>query len=239
MHIHFVIHEAFEAPGVYLTWAQQHHYQITYSRVYLGELLPKDIKDIDLLIIMGGPQSPATSIDECPYYDSKAEQQLIYDAIQANKMVLGVCLGAQLIGQALGANYEHSPEKEIGKYPITMTQSGQNHPLFSHFDSQLDVGHWHNDMPGLTADAVILAHSEGCPRQIIAYSDRVYGFQCHLEFTTEIIEMLISNTLNDLRHATKYRFVDTVETLRSHDYSDMNQKLYVFLDKLVAMYKSK
>ena len=194
---------------------------------------------IHFVIIMGGPQSPATSIDECPYYDSKAEQQLIYDAIQANKMVLGVCLGAQLIGQALGANYEHSPEKEIGKYPITMTQSGQNHPLFSHFGSQLDVGHWHNDMPGLTADAVILAHSEGCPRQIIAYSDRVYGFQCHLEFTTEIIEMLISNTQNDLRHATKYRFVDTVETLRSHDYSDMNQKLYVFLDKLVAMYKSK
>ena len=94
-------------------------------------------------------------------------------------------------------------------------------------------------MPGLTADAVILAHSEGCPRQIIAYSDRVYGFQCHLEFTTEIIEMLISNTQNDLRHATKYRFVDTVETLRSHDYNDMNQKLCVFLDKLVAMYKSK
>ena len=51
--------------------------------------------------------------------------------------------------------------------------------------------------------------------------------------------MLISNTQNDLRHATKYRFVDTVETLRSHDYNDMNQKLYVFLDKLVAMYKSK
>ncbi len=52
--------------------------------------------------------------------------------------------------------------------------------MFSHFGKTLEVGHWHNDMPGLTPEAKIIAYSEGCPRQIVAYSDRVFGFQCHM-----------------------------------------------------------
>ena len=97
---------------------------------------------------MGGPQSPATSLAECPYFDSKKEQAFIASMITANKVVLGVCLGSQLIGEALGAAYQPSPEKEIGKFAITLTDAGLNHPLFSHFGSELNVGHWHNDMPG-------------------------------------------------------------------------------------------
>jgi GMP synthase (glutamine-hydrolysing) len=58
--------------------------------------------------------------------------------------------GAQLIGEALGARFAHSPEKEIGKFPIFMTAESEQNPLFSHFGNKLDVGHWHNDMPGLT-----------------------------------------------------------------------------------------
>ncbi len=46
--------------------------------------------------------------------------------IEANKAIIGVCLGAQLIGEALGAPYEHSPEKEIGSFPITLTEEGKN-----------------------------------------------------------------------------------------------------------------
>nr|WP_301336086.1 hypothetical protein [Pseudoalteromonas sp. SCSIO_11900] len=68
--------------------------------------------------------------------------------ITANKIELGVCLGSQLIGEALGAAYQPSPEKEIGKFATTLTDAGLNHPLFSHFGSELNVGHWHNDMPG-------------------------------------------------------------------------------------------
>lgn len=75
----------------------------------------------------------------------------------------------------------------------------------------LEVGHWHNDMPGLVHDANIIAYSEGCPRQIIAYSNLVYGFQCHMEFTPEVIELLIINSEKDLDHATQFRFVESPE----------------------------
>jgi GMP synthase (glutamine-hydrolysing) len=139
--------------------------------------------------------------------------------------------------EALGARFAHSPEKEIGKFPIFMTAESEQNPLFSHFGNKLDVGHWHNDMPGLTPAAEIVAWSEGCPRQIVAYSELVYGFQCHMELTQPLIELLIAHSDRDLRRAADYRFVQTPEELRSHDYSEMNRALFTFLDKLEARYR--
>ena len=100
------------------------------------------------------------------------------------------------------------------------------------------MGHWHNDMPGLTPAAKIIAYSEGCPRQIVAYSDCVFGFQCHMELTLDVVERLIAHSEKDLSRAADYRFVDTPEALRAHDYSEMNQALFGFLDKLEARYNA-
>lgn len=234
MHIHFIIHEHFEAPGAYEIWGKNRGCSMSYSRVYQGDPLPEDLQSTDLLIIMGGPQSPATTLEECPWFDAQAEMRLIGRAIEAGKTVIGVCLGSQLIGEALGAAFCHSPEKEIGKFPVRLTDAGKANPLFEDFGHELNVGHWHNDMPGLTPQAKVLAYSEGCPRQIVQYGERVYGFQCHMELTPEVVELLIEHSQNDLRRAAEFRFVETAEKLRSHDYQEMNQVLFSFLDKLVA-----
>ncbi|MFZ5271235.1 MULTISPECIES: type 1 glutamine amidotransferase [Enterobacter] len=234
MHIHFIIHEHFEAPGAYEIWGKNRGCSMSYSRVYQGDPLPEDLQSTDLLIIMGGPQSPATTLQECPWFDAQAEIRLIGRAIEAGKTVIGVCLGSQLIGEALGAAFCHSPEKEIGKFPVRLTDAGKANPLFEDFGHELNVGHWHNDMPGLTPQAKVLAYSEGCPRQIVQYGERIYGFQCHMELTPEVVELLIEHSQNDLRRAAEFRFVETAEKLRSHDYREMNQVLFSFLDKLAA-----
>ena len=234
MHIHFIIHEHFEAPGAYEIWGKNRGCSMSYSRVYQGDPLPEDLQSTDLLIIMGGPQSPATTLQECPWFDAQAEMRLIGRAIEAGKTVIGVCLGSQLIGEALGAAFCHSPEKEIGTFPVRLTEAGKANPLFEDFGHELNVGHWHNDMPGLTPQAKVLAYSEGCPRQIVQYGERVYGFQCHMELTPEVVELLIEHSPNDLRRAAEFRFVETAEKLRSHDYREMNQVLFSFLDKLTA-----
>jgi GMP synthase (glutamine-hydrolysing) len=234
MHIHFIIHEHFEAPGAYEIWGKNRGCSLSYSRVYQGDPLPEDLESTDVLIIMGGPQSPATTLKECPWFDAQAEMRLIGRAIEAGKTVIGVCLGSQLIGEALGAAFCHSPEKEIGKFPVRLTEAGKANPLFEDFGHELNVGHWHNDMPGLTPQAKVLAYSEGCPRQIVQYGERVYGFQCHMELTPEVVELLIEHSQNDLRRAAEFRFVETAEKLRSHDYREMNQVLFSFLDKLTA-----
>ncbi|MHC0024369.1 type 1 glutamine amidotransferase [Enterobacter vonholyi] len=234
MHIQFIIHEHFEAPGAYEIWGKSRGHTLSYTRVYQGDPLPEELGSTDLLIIMGGPQSPATTPEECPWFDAQAEKALISRAIEAGKTVIGVCLGSQLIGEALGAAFSHSPEKEIGKFPVRLTDAGKANPLFADFGHELNVGHWHNDMPGLTPQAKVLAYSEGCPRQIVEYGERVYGFQCHMELTAEVVELLIEHSQNDLSRADEFRFVETAEKLRSHDYREMNQVLFSFLDKLTA-----
>lgn len=237
MIIHFVQHEYFEAPGAYLQWADKKGFEIRFSKVYENQPLPSNIDDIDILIVMGGPQSPDTTQDECPHFDAVAEMNLIRAAVDGGKVVIGVCLGAQLIGQALGAMYEHSPQKEIGVFPIRLTEEGFMDSNISHFGSELQVGHWHSDMPGLTLDCKVLASSAGCPRQIVAYSNLVYGFQCHMEFTRELVEMLIDNeSLLSSKH--DFRFVQSPEQILGYDYSYMNSNLFMFLDKLVLQYRN-
>lgn len=238
MKVHFVVHEAFEAPGAYETWARDRGYATGFSRVYAQEPLPRSAAGIDLLIVMGGPQSPATTLAECPHFDAAGERALIGQCIAAGKAVVGVCLGAQLIGEALGARHERSPETEIGVFPITLTAEGRADGKLAHFGDTLPVGHWHNDMPGLTKDAVVLARSAGCPRQIVAYGRLVYGFQCHMEFTREVVELLIAASESDLSALAGRRFVQQPAALRANDYHAMNRTLVGFLDQLAEEYRA-
>lgn len=236
MNIHFIQHEIFEAPGAYLEWAKQKGHAITFSKVYENQPLPKTADNIDLLIVMGGPQNPSTTKEDCLYFDAQAEKVLIQKAINADKAVVGICLGSQLIGEALGAKFEHSPEKEIGVFPIQLTQDGLKDEKISHFGSSLLVGHWHNDMPGFTEKSKVLATSAGCPRQIVAYSNLVYGFQCHMELTPEVVEALIAEELDFLTNNTTYTYVQKPDEIRNYSFVEMNEKLFQFLDKLAIEY---
>jgi GMP synthase (glutamine-hydrolysing) len=238
MHLHFVIHESFEAPGAFETWAGNRRISTGYSRVYAQGALPMSVDGIDLLVVMGGPQSPSTTTAECPHFDAAVEKNLIAKATSAGKAVVGVCLGAQLIGEALGAPCEHSPDKEIGKFPITLTEEGLGNDKFAHFGRSLEVGHWHSDMPGLTPDATVIAYSEGCPRQIVEYSKLVYGFQCHMEFNREVVELLIAHSAGELATLADHKFVQQPDGLRQNDYSHMNETLFAFLDKLACEYEA-
>jgi GMP synthase (glutamine-hydrolysing) len=237
MHVHFIIHEAFEAPGVYEDWIRDRGHHATYSRVYERQPLPAAVAGIDMLVVMGGPQSPTTSREECPHFDAAAECALIRQVFDAGKVVVGVCLGAQLLGTAMGAMHGRSPEKEIGKFPVTLTKEGRAHPLLSDFPDTFDSGHWHGDMPGLPLSARVLAVSEGCPRQIVEYGPLAYGFQCHLEFTPAVVELLIQASERELVALAAHRFVQQPAVLRAHDYTAMNHTLMTFLDRLVAAYR--
>lgn len=235
MRVHFILHETFEVPGAYLKWALERGHHITSTKVYEKEPLPETIDGIDFLIVMGGPQSPDEDREKFPYYDPKAEIAFMKEAIAAEIYIVGVCLGAQLLSVAYGAKYEHSPEREIGVYPVTLTMQGLTDPHVSLFGKNIETGHWHGDMPGLTEDAVVLATSQGCLRQIIRFSPKHYAFQAHLEFDPDAIELLIAADGEEkLREKSeKFPFVQTPEELRGNDYSEMNAKLYAFLDSLV------
>ena len=234
MKVHFVLHETFEVPGAYLKWAQERGHQVTTTKVYENETLPESVDDIGFLIVMGGPQSPDEDREAFPYYDPQAEIQLIQKAIKADRYIVGVCLGAQLLSVAYGAEYEHSPEREIGVFPITLTEAGLKDEYVKVLGPALITGHWHGDMPGLSEDAVVLATSQGCPRQIIRFSSKHYAFQAHLEFDPEAVDLLIAADGEDVleEQSQNLTFVQKTEAIRAYDYREMNAKLYAFLDSL-------
>ena len=232
MRIHIIQQESFVAPGAYAEWAKEHGYIIEYTQCWLGEKVPTDADGFDMLIVLGGPQSPATTKEECPYYDSEAEQALIKKAIESGKIVVGACLGAQLIGEALGAPYEHSPNREIGVIDIELTQAGKNDPFLGKLPEKMDCGVWHGDMPGLTADSEVLASSEGCPRQIVRYGKYVYGIQCHPEFNHRTLPFMIIESPGALKDAATMPYINTAEEIMEHSYVEMNERLKVFLDAL-------
>ncbi|MFT6254990.1 MAG: GMP synthase (glutamine-hydrolyzing) [Granulosicoccus sp.] len=237
MHIHFIIHESYEGPGAFKQWITDKDFYQTSTRLYLGELLPEKL-NFDLLVVLGGPQSPLTTEDECSYFNVNREVSFISKCIASGKAIVGVCLGAQLIGEALGAKFEPSPHKEIGYFPITMTTKGKENKIFKHFQSLEVVGHWHNDMPGLLSTSKVLAHSEGCPRQIIEYSNTVYGFQCHLEFTKDSVQELITSAF-DVTLVNENQWVQEANEITAFKTDNMNNLLYQFLDHIVLRYQKK
>jgi len=228
MNILCITHADFETPGIIEEWAEQRGFYFSICKPYKGEdCLTHD--PFDVLIVMGGPQSPL-EIEKDPYL--KDEIKLIAHAIHDNKIVLGFCLGAQLIGEALGGKTERSPEKEVGVYPIFLTELGREDPLFEGLPNPIPVIHWHNDMPGETKNSIVLATSQGCPRQILRYTPHVYGFQCHLEITLEGMRDMIKACPGDLKPS---RFTQTPEELLQQDYHEINQTMIKILDRVVGL----
>ena len=103
LNVHFILHEDFEVPGAYWDWARSRGHRTASTKVYESEALPENADGIDFLIVMGGPQSPDEDRQAFPYYDPEAELRLMRQAVAADKYIVGVCLGAQLLSVAYGA----------------------------------------------------------------------------------------------------------------------------------------
>lgn len=141
MNIHYLQHVPFEDLGMIADWIDENGYHSRVSRLYQGEALP-NVNDIDWLIVMGGPMGV---YDEDQYPWLVDEKRCIERAIAKGRVVLGICLGAQLIANVLGARVYPHTRKEIGWFPITLTREGAQSPLFTELPSPFEVFHWHGD----------------------------------------------------------------------------------------------
>lgn len=230
MNIHFILHADFERPGAIVNWIENRGFHSSYSRPFAGQKLPQP-SDFDWLILMGGPQSPSKT-KEFPYLLD--EIALIQQSLASGKKVVGFCLGAQLIGEAFGAKTERSPHKEVGVFPVQLTEEGVKEPLLAGLAGSFLAVHWHNDMPGLSSEAKILAASEGCPRQIIRYSDNAIAFQCHLEPTLDDMKGMVAHCNEDLSPG---RYVQGEEALLKEDFSAIHKNLFLILENLLSVQK--
>ena len=112
----------------------------------------------------------------------RAEKKFIREAIDNGKAVLGICLGSQLIANALGSSVNPNPHKEIGWFPVTSVLNNEN--VFR-LPASVNVFHWHGETFELPKNSVHLARSIACENQGFQWGRRVIGLQFHLETTAD------------------------------------------------------
>jgi GMP synthase-like glutamine amidotransferase len=194
MNVHYFQHVPFEGLGSIEQWLNAKSVQISSTKFYEEPHLP-EVRGIDWLIVMGGPMSVN---DDQTYPWLQAEKRFIAEAIAAGKIVLGVCLGAQLIASALGAKVYPNRDREIGWFPVERLVQKENNPFMNIFLPHMEVFHWHGDTFDLPRDAVHIARSEGCDNQAFCLGERVIGLQFHLEATSLTVRTLTEQCRNDL-----------------------------------------
>ncbi len=153
----------------------------TYVDLPTGDVLPDE--PAAGLIFLGGPMSVN---DELGYLQQ--EIRLIERALQAGAPVLGICLGAQLLARALGAQVYRNRVKEIGWFPVTWTPATRDDPLFAGLSGRDTVFHWHGETFDLPAGSAWLASSEACRNQAFRFGECAWGLQFHLEVTPDMID---------------------------------------------------
>jgi GMP synthase-like glutamine amidotransferase len=194
LRIHAVQHVPFEGLGHIAQWITAQEHPLTLTRLYAGETLPAP-KDFDRLIIMGGPMNIYED-EQYPWLIQ--EKTLINQAIDSGKSIVGICLGAQLLADALGSPVFAGPEKEIGWWPISLTEAGKNTALLRDLPDRTTVFHWHGDTFDLPRGAVHLAESAACGQQAFLYDHRILGLQFHLESTPATVGEILTHCGHEL-----------------------------------------
>ena len=153
---------------------------------------PLPSENFSLLVILGAPES---ANDDLAYL--KEEQKLIQKYVDAQKPVLGICLGSQLIAKAFGGNVYAGPKKEIGFFHDLQIDGSSK--LFSGFKNPFTVFHWHGDTFDLPPNAVRLAHSTNYKNQAFQIGSAV-GIQFHLEVDENMINLWLDKTEDKLEN---------------------------------------
>lgn len=176
MRIHYLKHVPFEGLGSMGMFLSTKSSNLTHTCMYEDQSLPS-IHELDALIVMGGPMGVN---DENDYPWLTLEKEFIESVIAREVPVLGVCLGAQLIAEVLGARVRKNVHEEIGWFPVKRTKGLQDDRV-KHLPTSFDALHWHKDTFDIPGNARNFIVSEGCANQAFAYGENVLGLQFHLE----------------------------------------------------------
>lgn len=199
--MHYLQHVPFEDLANIEVWAKEKGFSITSTKLYSDESLPMR-DEFDWLVIMGGPMN---IYEEHIYRWLGQEKRFIEQAISDGKLVLGICLGAQLIADVLGGKVHKNKYKEIGWFDVELTADAKNSRVFNNLGERFIAFHWHGDTFDIPPGCIHAAKSEVCANQAFATEDgKVVGLQFHLETSRESIEKLLKYCKDDIIDGGKY-----------------------------------
>jgi GMP synthase-like glutamine amidotransferase len=223
-------HVAFEGPGAISQWAVSRGHSLKESHPAAKD--PAGSAECDMLVVLGGPMG-ADDDDTCPWLP--AERAFIAECVAGGKLVLGICLGAQLLAAALGGSVKPNPEPEIGWFPVTLAESGRSSAVFGGWPETFVVGHWHGDTFETPPGVPVAASSEACARQAFETGGgRVVGLQFHLEWTSGSLRELTDSCAGELAPGAHVQSRE--EMLARPDlFGPAREMLFDLLDRMEAL----
>ena len=204
--------------------------QLTRHRQYQQQSLSVPHDDYDVLVAMGGPMGVHDG-DQYPWLND--ELRFIREAINRDKHVLGVCLGAQMIAKALGAEVRKHSCTEIGWFPILFEDAFLDTRPGQELDRQMDVLHWHGDTFATPPGAMRIASSEACANQGFLYEGRVLGLQFHLEMGAEEVDVMTEHFKDELVPEKFVQGGEEIKARTAEHAAPAQQSLFSILDGLL------
>jgi GMP synthase-like glutamine amidotransferase len=181
MRVHWLQHAEHEDLGCIGPWLAQRGHRVRHTALHHGGELPS-ADELDWLIVMGGPMN---IYEHQRYPWLIREKALIREAIKADRRILAICLGAQLLADVAGARVTENPHQEIGWFEVKKTGEVDKYGVFSDWPDQLTPFHWHGDTFSIPPGVANLMKSDACVNQAYALSPRRVGLQFHPELRLE------------------------------------------------------
>ena len=224
-------HIDYEGPEKIGDWARERAHELVAVAPVL-ENFP-DPGTFDMLIVLGGPMG---AYEEQQYPWLVSEKRFIAETIAAGKRVLGICLGSQLVAEAIGGRAHRHTVREVGWFPVRLTTPGVYGRVLSVLPETFIAGEWHGDTYDLPEGVKTAAVTDSCENQAFEYGNgRVVGLQFHLEWTPEALVGLVRRHADwlstvagsDPTVATEAEFLAELPALaRGHEL------LYAILDRM-------
>jgi len=175
-----------EPPGLFGEFLAARGASLDIVMLHRGEAIPS-LAPYDFLLVMGGAMD---------VWETGAHPWLIDEkrairewAINRNRPYLGICLGQQLLAEALDGEVGLAKEAEVGVGHVALTPLGKRHPLTAGLQPRLSVMQWHHaEVTRLPAGAEVLASSPVTPVQIMSVGGCLLGTQFHAELTPALVE---------------------------------------------------
>ena len=174
-------HIEVEHPGVFREfWAESGHEWVVIE-LDAGEPIPS-LDGFDLLVAMGGPMD-VWQEDLHPWLI--AEKAAIRHWVKdLRRPFLGICLGHQLLAEALGGKVSLMSRPEVGLVDVEMSPAGRRDPILTGFSPRIEIFQWHGaEVSEVPDGAEILVGNAACPVQAFRWGRHAYGFQYHCELT--------------------------------------------------------